>query len=155
MSAFKPRKVAAASFFVTDQREEKKFWYLDPVVQPVVRVNDDGTFVDPAANVPVIEALPFLLAASQTQQDAIAGDANHNLGVLNEVWEIRSVTLFSAAGGNYAVEDDGQIVGPTVAVALGATEELVPVPLPLAGASVITINGGLGADAWNIRNVRL
>lgn len=155
MSAFKPRKVAAASFFVTDQREEKKFWYLDPVVQPVVRVNEDGTFVDPSASIPVLEAAPFLLAISQTQQDGIAGNDVHNLGVVAEVWEIRSITLTSAAGGNYAVEDDAIIVGPTIAVGAGATEELVPVPLPLEGGSVIGINGGLLADAWAIRNVRL
>lgn len=152
MSAFKPRKVAAASFFVTDQREEKKFWYLDPVVQPVVHVNADGTFEDPAARVTV----PTRFAIAMGEADAIPGNGNWTPGVPGEVWDIRSITMASDAGANYSVEDDGVIISEVVAIGALATAELITVvSLIVAGGSIVTINNGLLADAWNVRAVRL
>lgn len=153
MSSFKPRKVDSTSLFLTDHREEKKFWYLDPVVQPVVQVRSNGLFEDPDARVVVpqpLQAGPALFEANN-----VAGNVVAPAGVAGEVVEIRTVTLLSNAGGNYAMEDDGLAITGPVAVALGATEELLPVPIPLAGGSNVGIQNGLAADVWWARGVRL
>lgn len=87
------------------------------------------------------------------QGDAITGNAPITIGASPDVWELRSVTLESAAGGNYAVLDDGVRIGEVTAVGAGAIGELITVPLPVAGGTSLTIENGLIGDAYNIRAV--
>lgn len=152
MSSFKPRKVDAPGFFVNDHREEEKFWYLDPVVQPVVHVRSDGTFEDPDARVVV----PSRFVVGREFADGIVGNAGYVVGVAGQTWEIRALSYTSVAGGNFGMEDDAVLIGTIIAIGAGATGQLIDVgPIPVAGGSAITINSGAIADQWNMRAVRL
>lgn len=157
MSSFKPRKVASSALFLNDYREEEKFYHLDPVIQPVVQIQPSGLFKDPTPTIlqAYITPTPFQAADALIEANAIAGNLPTVVGAVGEVIELRSITLVSAAGGNYAILDDGAQVSPIVAIALGATEELVNVGIPVEGTSAITIVAGLAADTYSLRGVRL
>lgn len=100
-----------------------------------------------------LQATPSTLAIVSI--DAVLGNGTVPVGAAAEVWEIRAITATSAAGGNYAVEDDGVRIGPVVVIGAGGTAELVAVPLPVEGGSNVGIEGGLVGDAFNIRAIRL
>lgn len=100
-----------------------------------------------------LKAIPHTLAIVDI--DAVLGNGTVPVGAAAEVWEVRAITATSAAGGNYAVEDDGVRIGAVVAIGAAATAELVAVPLPVSGGSLIGIEGGLIGDAFNIRAIRL
>lgn len=157
MSSFKPRKIDSAGLFVNDYRDDRKFFYLDPVVQPTVQILPSGLFKDPSPTVlqALINVAPLDAAIAAIENNGAAGNVAIPVGAVGDVVELRSITLMSAAGGNYAVEDDGVQIAHLVAVAMAATEELLEVPVPVAGGSDITILGGLAPDDWNIRGVRL
>jgi len=88
--------------------------------------------------------------------DGTLGNATVVLGAVGEIWEIRSVSLTSNAGADYDILDDTVVVSPAVSIGAGNTGELVTVaPIPVAGASAITITNGLAADSWNIRAIRI
>jgi hypothetical protein len=157
MSSFKPRKVASSALFSNDYREEEKFYHLDPVIQPVVQIQPSGLFKDPTPTIlqAYITPTPFQAADALIEANAIAGNAPAVAGLVTEVIEIRSVSILSGLGGNYAIEDDGVQVSPIVAVGAAATGELVNVAIPVAGASAITILAGVAGDTWNLRGVRV
>lgn len=89
--------------------------------------------------------------------DGIAGNATHTLGIgVEEIWEIRSISLTSNAGATYDIQDDGVVVSAGVAIAASDTAELITVAaIPVAGASLIGITSGVVADTWNIRAIRI
>lgn len=77
------------------------------------------------------------------------------LGAAAEVWEIRSISITSAAGATYTILLDTVKSAPGVAVGAAATDELVNVALPVLGDTAIQIDNGLVGDSWNLIAVRL
>ncbi|MCK4393439.1 hypothetical protein KAX17_11090 [Candidatus Bipolaricaulota bacterium] len=153
MSNIRPRKIDSAALFRDDWREDHKFSFIEQTIQPVVVVRNDGTFEDPDAR--VVVPAPLVAGPVLLEADGLGGADAIPAGAANEIVEIRSVTFLSAAGGNYALQDDGVQVTGLVAIGLGATGELIDVNIPVAGGSLIGVLGGLIGDTWNIRGVRL
>lgn len=114
-----------------------------------IRIDDDRR-IDVASSYGVATAIEI------DDTDGIAGNVPHAVGTVNEIWEIRSLSITSNAGATYDVKDDGVVVSEGVVVGAAATGELVSVAaIPVAGASAITITNGAAADTWNIRAIRL
>lgn len=157
MSSFKPRKVGSDVLFLNDHREEGRFWHVDPVVQPTVQILPSGLFKDPSPAVlqALINVAPLDAVIAAIENNGAAGNAAVPVGAVGEVIELRSISLTSGAGGNYAVEDDGVQVTDLEAIGVGVIGELLEVNIPVAGGSNITITNGLAPDIWNIRGVRL
>lgn len=144
MSAFKPRKLDSRSLFVTDYREESKFWFLDPVVQPIVAVAPNGQFRPPSSP---IDYHTF----------AWAGDAAHQIEDedLGHIWIAYVFTILSAAGATITGMIDGQPCGTSAVVAAGEAGSLIQGPASFNGAEAFAALLGVGADVLAMKAIRV